>query len=155
MSFYRQTEDLVKWQEGAGMDQKTLKETLDKHNILLNSIGVILKEMGIKNPAFEEAEKNLEKSLSEASPGSVEGVKETVKSEKESKEISKETLTEKTEAKTLESVKIESKTTETVKAPEVVAEKPPLVVTTPTSATKTEVAPPAPAAPEIKTVTLL
>ena len=154
MSFYRQTEDLVKWQEGAGMDQKTLKETLDKHNILLNSIGVILKEMGIKNPAFEEAEKNLEKSLSEASPGSVEGVKETVKSEKESKEISKETLTEKTEAKTLESVKIESKTTETVKAPEVVAEKPPLVVTTPTSATKTEVAPPAPAAPEIKTVTL-
>lgn len=154
MSFYRQTEDLVKWQEGAGMDQKTLKETLDKHNILLNSIGVILKEMGIKNPAFEEAEKNLEKSLSEASPGSVEGVKETVKSEKESKEISKETLTEKTEAKTLESVKIESKTTETVKAPEVVAEKPPLVVTTPTSATKTEVAPPAPVAHEIKTVTL-
>lgn len=154
MSFYRQTEDLVKGREGAGMDQKTLKETLDKHNILLNSIGVILKEMGIKNPAFEEAEKNLEKSLSEASPGSVEGVKETVKSEKESKEISKETLTEKTEAKTLESVKIESKTTETVKAPEVVAEKPPLVVTTPTSATKTEVAPPAPAAPEIKTVTL-
>lgn len=154
MSFYRQTEDLVKGREGAGMDQKTLKETLDKHNILLNSIGVILKEMGIKNPAFEEAEKNLEKSLSEASPGTVEGVKETVKSEKESKEISKETLTEKTEAKTLESVKIESKTTETVKAPEVVAEKPPLVVTTPTSATKTEVAPPAPAAPEIKTVTL-
>ena len=98
MSFYRQTEDLVKGREGAGMDQKTLKETLDKHNILLNSIGVILKEMGIKNPAFEEAEKNLEKSLSEASPGSVEGVKETVKSEKESKEISKETLTEKTEA---------------------------------------------------------
>ena len=154
MSFYRQTEDLVKWQEGAGTDQKTLKETLDKHNILLNSIGVILKGMGIKNPAFEEAEKNLEKSLSEASPGSVEGVKETVKSEKESKEISKETLTEKTEAKTLESVKIESKTTETVKAPEVVAEKPPLVVTTPTSATKTEVAPPAPVAHEIKTVTL-
>ena len=154
MSFYRQTEDLVKGREGAGMDQKTLKETLDKHNILLNSIGVILKEMGIKNPAFEEAEKNLEKSLSEASPGSVEGVKETVKSEKESKEISKETLTEKTEAKTLESVKIESKTTETVKAPEVVAEKPPLVVTTPTSATKTEVAPPAPVAHEIKTVTL-
>ena len=154
MSFYRQTEDLVKWQEGAGTDQKTLKETLDKHNILLNSIGVILKGMGIKNPAFEEAEKNLEKSLSETSPGSVEGVKETVKSEKESKEISKETLTEKTEAKTLESVKIESKTTETVKAPEVVAEKPPLVVTTPTSATKTEVAPPAPVAHEIKTVTL-
>lgn len=154
MSFYRQTEDLVKWQEGAGMDQKTLKETLDKHNILLNSIGVILKGMGIKNPAFEEAEKNLEKSLSGTSPGSVEGVKETVKSEKESKEISKETLTEKTEAKTLESVKTESKTTETVKAPEAVAEKPPLVVTTPTSATKTEAAPPAPAAPEIKTVTL-
>ena len=154
MSFYRQTDDLVKEGGGAGMDQKALKETLDKHNILLNSIGVILKEMGIKNPAFEEAEKNLEKSLSEVSSRSVEGVKETVKSEKESKEISKETLTEKTEAKTLESVKIESKTTETVKAPEVVAEKPPLVVTTPTSATKTEVAPPAPVAHEIKTVTL-
>ena len=154
MSFYRQTDDLVKEGGGAGMDQKALKETLDKHNILLNSIGVILKEMGIKNPAFEEAEKNLEKSLSEVSSRSVEGVKETVKSEKESKEISKEILTEKTETKTLESVKTESKITETVKAPEAVAEKPPLVVTTPTSATKTEAAPPAPAAPEIKTVTL-
>ena len=154
MSFYRQTDDLVKEGGGAGMDQKALKETLDKHNILLNSIGVILKEMGIKNPAFEEAEKNLEKSLSEVSPGSVEGVKETVKSEKESKEISKEALTEKTETKTLESVKTESKTTETVKAPETGAEKPPLVVTTPMSATKTETAPPAPAAPEIKTESL-
>jgi len=154
MSFYRQTDDLVKEGGGAGMDQKALKETLDKHNILLNSIGVILKEMGIKNPAFEEAEKNLEKSLSEVSPGSVEGVKETVKSEKESKEISKESLTEKTETKTLESVKTESKTTETVKAPETGAEKPPLVVTTPMSATKTETAPPAPAAPEIKTESL-
>ena len=139
MSFYRQTDDLVKEGGGAGMDQKALKETLDKHNILLNSIGVILKEMGIKNPAFEEAEKNLEKSLSEVSPGSVEGVKETVKSEKESKEISKESLTEKTETKTLESVKTESKTTETVKAPETGAEKPPLVVTTPMSAPKTGV----------------
>jgi hypothetical protein len=154
MSFYRQTDDLVKEGGGAGMDQKALKETLDKHNILLNSIGVILKEMGIKNPAFEEAEKNLEKSLSEVSPGSVEGVKETVKSEKESKEISKESLTEKTETKTLESVKTESKTTETVKAPETGAEKPPLVVTTPMSATKTETAPPAPAAPVIKTESL-
>jgi hypothetical protein len=151
MSFYRQTDDLVKEGGGAGMDQKALKETLDKHNILLNSIGVILKEMGIKNPAFEEAEKNLEKSLSEVSPGSVEGVKETVKSEKESKEISKESLTEKTETKTLESVKTESKTTETVKAPETGAEKPPLVVTTPMSATKTETTLTATAAPEIKT----
>ena len=154
MSFYRQTDDLVKEGGGAGMDQKALKETLDKHNILLNSIGVILKEMGIKNPAFEEAEKNLEKSLSEVSSRSVEGVKETVKSEKESKEISKETLTEKTETKTLESVKTESKITETVKAPETGTEKPPLVVTTPMTAIKTETAPPAPAAPEIKTESL-
>ena len=154
MSFYRQTDDLVKEGGGAGMDQKALKETLDKHNILLNSIGVILKEMGIKNPAFEEAEKNLEKSLSEVSSRSVEGVKETVKSEKESKEISKEALTEKTETKTLESVKTESKITETVKAPETGTEKPPLVVTTPMTAIKTETAPPAPAAPEIKTESL-
>ena len=154
MSFYRQTDDLVKEGGGAGMDQKALKETLDKHNILLNSIGVILKEMGIKNPAFEEAEKNLEKSLSEVSSRSVEGVKETVKSEKESKEISKEILTEKTETKTLESVKTESKITETVKAPETGTEKPPLVVTTPMTAIKTETAPPAPAAPEIKTESL-
>ncbi len=150
MTFYRQTDDLVKEGGVAGMDQKVLKETLDKHNILLNSIGVILKEMGIKNPAFEEAEKNLEKSLSQVSPGSVEGVKETVKSEKESRETSKEALTEKTETKTLESVKTESKTIETVKVPETTAEKSPSVVTTPMAATKTEAAPPAPAAPEVK-----
>lgn len=154
MSFYRQTEDLVKEGGGAGMDQKALKETLDKHNILLNSIGVILKEAGIKNPASEEAEKNLEKSLSKVSPGSVEGVKETVKSEKESREVSKEALTEKTETKTLESVKAESKTIETVKAPEVVVGKPPLVVTTPMAASKAETAPSTTAAPVIKTESL-
>ena len=113
MDLFLQTEDLVK-NPGPGMNMKMLNDTLSKHNILLNGVALLLKELGIKNPDFNDAEKKFDEALKSFNPKSLEGVKNEIKTETTKEKETSSTTTEKTETKTLETLKSETKSIESV-----------------------------------------
>jgi len=115
MDLFLQTEDLVK-NPGPEMNMKMLNDTLSKHNILLNGVALLLKELGIKNPDFNDAEKKFDEALKSFNPKSLEGVKNEIKTETTKEKETSSTTTEKTETKTLETLKSETKTLETLKS---------------------------------------
>lgn len=111
LDFFNKTFELIEDAKKAGtINTRDLKETIDKHNIILSAVAVILEGMGIKNPNFEGQDKKLEKYLSDFTPRGIENnkVEITPNTEIPKSEVIK-TTEEKTIEKTINSEKVTEK----------------------------------------------
>lgn len=104
MKFFLDSKDLAD-KPDPGIDSKLLNETLTKHNILLNGVAILLKELGIKNPAFEGAEKNFDDAIKAFNSKSLEGVNNESPTKASTEKAKEEPVISKTETKSLETLK--------------------------------------------------